>query len=252
MDGPAGPILDHTVTGSLRVLVVDDESAARDELQHLLGRIGGVAAPDLAETGADALGCLAKRDYDVVFLDIRMPGMSGLEAASLIQERSKETAVVFVTAYDEHALQAFELAAADYLLKPVSELRLRRTLERLATRRVAAPSALSDRMPVEGRTGTLLVRLADIRYLRVSGHDVFVKTFDAEHRTRASLAELEARLAPRGFLRAHRGFLVNLEHVSELEPFFDGALLLRMDDRERTEIPVGRAAAPKVRDLFGV
>lgn len=241
------------MTGSLRVLVVDDEAAARGELQHLLGRIGGVAAPDLAETGADALSCIAKRDYDVVFLDIRMPGMSGLEAAPLIQERCKETAVVFVTAYDEHALQAFELAAADYLLKPVSELRLRRTLERLAVRRTATmPATMSDRVPVEGRTGTLLMRLADIRYLRVSGHDVFAKTFDAEHCTRASLAQLEKRLAPRGFLRVHRGYLVNLEHVSELEPYFDGALLLRMDDRERSEIPVGRSAAPKVRDLFGV
>ena len=155
--------------------------------------------------------------------------------------------MVFVTAYDEHALQAFGYAA-DYLLAG-PELRLRRTLERLATRRGAAASAVAttaslDKLPVDGTTGTLLVRLADVRHLHVRGHAVFAKTFESEHRARATLADLEARLAPRGFLRVHRGFLVNLEHVSEVEPFFNGTLLLRMDDRERSEIPVGRSAAP--------
>ena len=245
------------MTEPLRVLVVDDEAAARDELRHLLARIAGVAPPDLTETAAEALERVGKRDYDVVFLDIRMPGMSGLEALPLIQRHSSETAVVFVTAYDEHALQAFELAAADYLLKPVSELRLRRTLERLATRRGAAASAVAttaslDKLPVDGTTGTLLVRLADVRHVHVRGHAVFVKTFESEHRARSTLADLEVRLAPRGFLRVHRGFLVNLEHVSEVEPFFNGTLLLRMDDRERSEIPVGRSAAPRLRELFGM
>lgn len=240
------------VSTALRVLVVDDEPAARAELQHLLGRIGGVGVPDLTETAAAAIAAIAKRAYDVVFLDIRMPGMSGLEALPLIHERAPDLAVVFVTAFDEHALQAFELAAADYLLKPVSELRLRRSLDRVAERRRVVPSTATDRIPVDGTTGTLLLRLADIRHLRVRGHSVLAKTFDTEHRARASLADLEERLVPHGFQRVHRSFLVNLEHVAEVEPFFNGALLLRMDDRERSEIPVGRAAAPRVRELFGL
>ena len=245
------------MTPGLRVLVVDDEAAARAELQHLLGRIGGVGAPDLTETATEAIAAIGRRDYDVVFLDIRMPGLSGLEALPLIRERAPDLAVVFVTAFDAHALQAFELAAADYLLKPVSELRLRRSLDRIADRRrdraAAAPLApATDKIPVDGTTGTLLLRIADIRHLWVRGHSVFAKTFDAEHRARASLADLEARLATRGFLRVHRSFLVNLEHVAEVEPFFNGALLLRLDDRERSEIPVGRAAAPKVREIFGL
>lgn len=242
------------VSTALRVLVVDDEPAARAELQHLLGRIGGVGVPDLTETAAEAIAAIAKRAYDVVYLDIRMPGMSGLEALPLIHDRAPDLAVVFVTAFDEHALQAFELAAADYLLKPVSELRLRRSLDRVVERRRGAvvPSIASDRIPVDGTTGTVLLRLADVRHLRVRGHRVFAKTFDTEHRARASLADLEERLVPHGFQRVHRSFLVNLEHVAEVEPFFNGALLLRMDDRERSEIPVGRAAAPGVRELFGL
>lgn len=238
----------------LRVLVVDDEPAARAELQHLLGRIGGVGPPDLTETAGEAIAAIAKRTYDVVFLDIRMPGMSGLEALPLIHERAPGLAVVFLTAFDEHALQAFELAAADYLLKPVSELRLRRSLDRVAERRrgAAAGGTAVDRIPVDGTTGTLLLRTAEVRHLRVRGHSVFAKTFDTEYRARASLAELEERLAPQGFQRVHRSFLVNVEHVAEVEPFFNGALLLRMDDRDRSEIPVGRAAAPRLRGLFGL
>ena len=242
------------MTPGLRVLVVDDEPAARAELQHLLGRMTGVGVPDLTETATEAIAAIGTREYDVVFLDIRMPGMSGLEALPLLHERAPDLAVVFVTAFDEHALQAFELAAADYLLKPVSELRLRRSLDRVAERRrrSAPANPATDRIAVDGTTGTLLLRLADVRQLRVSGHDVFAKTFDAEHRARATLAELEVRLGPHGFLRVHRSFLVNLEHVAEVEPFFNGALLLRMDDRERSEIPVGRAVAPRVRELFGL
>ncbi|HEY8648749.1 MAG TPA: LytTR family DNA-binding domain-containing protein [Candidatus Limnocylindria bacterium] len=242
------------MTAGLRVLVVDDEPAARAELQHLLGRIAGVGPPDLCETAGEAIDAIGRRSYDVVFLDIRMPGMSGLEVLPIIHERSPDLAVVFVTAFDEHALQAFELAAADYLLKPISELRLRRSLDRVSERRrAAAPvAAANDRIPVEGTTGTLLLRLADVRHLHVRGHAVFAKTFDTEHRARSTLSELEERLAPQGFQRVHRSFLVNVEHVAEVEPFFNGALLLRMDDRERSEIPVGRAAAPRLRALFGL
>ncbi|MEK7863903.1 MAG: LytTR family DNA-binding domain-containing protein, partial [Chloroflexota bacterium] len=107
-------------------------------------------------------------------------------------------------------------------------------------------------LAVEGSSGTLLVRLVDVRHLYVRGHAVFAKTFDAEHRVRSPLADLEARLTPRGFLRVHRGFLVNLEHVSEVEPFFNGTLVVRMDDRDRSEIPVSRTAAARLRDLFGI
>lgn len=242
------------MTAGLRVLVVDDEPAARAELQHLLGRIAGVGRPDLCETAAEAIDAIGTGRYDVVFLDIRMPGMSGLEALPVIRERSPDLAVVFVTAFDEHALQAFELAASDYLLKPVSELRLRRSLDRVSERRRAASpvAPATDRIPVDGTTGTLLLRLADVRHLHVRGHTVFAKTFDVEHRARSTLSELEARLGGQGFQRVHRSFLVNVEHVAEVEPFFNGALLLRMDDRERSEIPVGRAAAPRIRELFGL
>ncbi len=236
---------------ALRILVIDDEAPARAEFRYVLERAGVAADADESETAEGALALLAKRPYDVVFLDVRMPGMSGLEALPLIRRRQEHADIVFVTAYDEHALQAFDLAAADYLLKPVSEARLRRTLERLVARRAPARPHV-DRLPVESSTGALLVRHADIRFIEARGHATFAKTFDAEHRTRFTLVELERRLAPHGFVRVHRGFLVNLEHVVSMEPFFGGTSILRVDDRKRTEVPVSRGAVPTVRAIFGI
>lgn len=235
---------------ALRALIVDDEAPARAELRYALERVDPASTADEAETADAALDLLARQRYDVVFLDIRMPSMSGLDALPLIR-RQQEADVVFVTAYDEHALRAFDLAATDYLLKPVSEARLARTLTRLGPAR--RPEARGvDRLPVESASATLLVRYADVRFIHARGHATFAKTFDAEHRARSTLAELERRLAPHGFLRVHRGFLVNLERVTSMEPFFGGAYVLRVDDKERTEVPVSRAEASKVRALFGM
>ena len=240
---------------ALRVLIVDDEAPARAELRYLLARIDGATHADEAETARDALTLLDESPYDAVFLDVRMPELSGLDAVPLVERRVHPPDVVFVTAYDEHALKAFELAAVDYLLKPVAEARLRRTLERLLARRSGAEAAPSiDKLPVEGEeeSRTVFVRFADVRYVEARGHVTFAKTFDRTHRTRFTLADLERRLAPHGFVRVHRSYLVNLERIGELEPFFSGTQILRVDDRERTEIPVSRSAAPRLRAIFGL
>jgi DNA-binding LytR/AlgR family response regulator len=235
----------------LRALIVDDEAPARAELAYVLGRVESAATSDEAETADAALELLAQRPYDVVFLDVRMPKMSGLDALPLIRRRQEHADVVFVTAYDEHALRAFDLAATDYLLKPVSEARLQRTLARLAAVRHGGARTV-DRLPVESETATLFVRYADIRFLHARGHATFARTFDAEHRSRFTLAELERRLAPHGFIRVHRGFLVNPEHVVSMEPFFGGTYVLHVDDQGHSEVPVSRGEAARVRAAFGL
>ena len=238
----------------MRALIADDEPLARRELAETLRRLGRLDAIDEVEDGIQALALLQERAYDLLFLDIRMPGLGGLEAMTLINRLPRRPAVIFVTAYDEHALAAFELAATDYLLKPVSEVRLRRTLERVGSARTGPPTAAArvarDRLPVGGEDRTILVRIADIRFVHVRGHDVLVRTFEAEHRSRASLAELTERLAAHGFMRVHRAYLVNIEHVLEVSPFYAGTYLLRVDDRGRSEVPVSRACARHVRALF--
>jgi DNA-binding LytR/AlgR family response regulator len=238
----------------LKVLVADDEPLARDELVYMLRRVGGVSSIEQAASAVEALALLQHTRYDVLFLDIRMPGMSGLEATEIVNRLPQRPQVVFVTAFDEHAVAAFEVAATDYLVKPVSETRLRRAIERIAGRSLTAPSAgrVVDKLPVEGEGHTILVRIDDIRIVHARGHNVLVRTFDAEYRSRSSLSELEEQLAEHRFLRVHRAYLVNPEHVAEVHPFFAGAYLLRMHDKARSDVPVSRALAPRVRQALGL
>jgi DNA-binding LytR/AlgR family response regulator len=240
---------------SLRALVADDEVLARDELVYMLRRVGGVGTIEQAGSAVEVLARLQQERYDVLFLDIRMPGLSGLDAAEILNKLPDQPNVIFVTAFDEHALAAFEVGAIDYLVKPVSELRLRRAVERISSRKVARPVAsrtLVDKLPVDGEGHTVLLRIADIRIVHARGHHVFVRTFDAEYCSRSSLSELEEQLAPHRFLRVHRAYLVNPEHVIEVHPFFAGAYLLRVQDKAASEVPVSRALAPSVRAALGL
>jgi two-component system response regulator LytT len=239
----------------LRALVADDEILARDELVYMLRRVGGVGTIEQACSAAEVLALLQQERYDVLFLDIRMPGLNGLDAAEIINKLPERPIVIFVTAFDEHALAAFEVGATDYLVKPVSEHRLRSAVERIAGRTVLRPATgrtVVDKLPVEGEGHTILLRIADIRVVHARGHHVFVRTFDAEYRSRSSLADLEEQLAAHRFLRVHRAYLVNPEHVVEVHPFFAGAYMLRLQDKERSEVPVSRALAPRVREALGL
>jgi two-component system, LytTR family, response regulator LytT len=242
---------------TLNVLVADDEVLARDELVYMLRRVGGVGTIDQAASAIEALAMLQQTRFDILFLDIRMPGLTGLDATQIVNQLPHvlKPQVVFVTAFDEYALAAFDVAASDYLVKPVSEVRLRRALERIKERRLAQQPnrrQVVDKLAVEGEGHTVLVSISEIRMIHVRGHTVIVRTFDAEYRSRSSLAELEEQLAGRGFLRVHRAYIVNPEHVLEVHPFFAGAYLLRIQDQTRSEVPVSRALAPRVRDAFGL
>ena len=137
---------------------------------------------------------------------------------------------------------------------PAPESRLRRTLDRVARQRgqTAAARSASDKLAVDGDGFTVLVRISDIRFVEARGHTVQVRNFDAAYRSRASLGELEEQLGLHGFLRIHRAFMVNPDHVIEVHPFFAGTYTLRLDDRDRTEVPVSRAAAKRLRRIFGI
>jgi DNA-binding LytR/AlgR family response regulator len=240
----------------LRALIVDDEPLVRSELMHAVAEAAADVRTTEAVTALEALAQLQKEPYDVVFLDIRMPGLSGLEAITVINEIPARPQVVFVTAHGHHALDAFEHQAADYLLKPVSVERLRKTLERVRARRVSGartPSGFSlSRFPVERDGRTLLVSSKDVRFVSARGHDVSVHLFDGDYRFRGTLGECAARLEQHGFLRVHRAYLVNPEHILEVRPFFTGSYVLVTDDKARSEVPVSRAYAKGLRDSLGL
>lgn len=243
----------------LRALVVDDEEPALAEMKFRLEELGErtFAAIDEAATTAEAIRSLRSRAYDVVFLDIQMPGLSGLELAELLGDLPYRPAVVFVTAYDEYALRAFDLGAADYLMKPVAPERLRRTLERVpgvAPREEPPPTAqaaILDKLPVEAAGRTLLIDVPEIRFAEAHGDIVSVKTRDRIYPTRFSLAELERRLPHPPFLRIHRAYIVNLRNVAEIRPYFNGAYLLTADDDAATELTVSRGHTRDLKTLLG-
>ncbi|HEV3085819.1 MAG TPA: LytTR family DNA-binding domain-containing protein [Candidatus Elarobacter sp.] len=242
----------------MRALVVDDEPLVRSELVYALRNAGGEIEIAEAPDAVEALRVLAGGAYDVVFLDINLPGLSGLEATKVINALPSPPQVVFVTAHDTHAVDAFELAAFDYVVKPVSQERLARTLERLRAQREnaapapAAPNGSPARVALEDGERTRLVKLAEIRYVQANGHVVTARIFDGDLRWKGSLAEAASRLEPAGFLRVHRAYLVNPERVVEVEPFFGGSYLLRVDDKARSEVPISRNYFPAVRKALGL
>lgn len=243
---------------TLKALIVDDEEPATIELKYRLQETGWPVQISIALTATDALRLLRQRDFDVVFLDIQMPGLTGLELAELLAEFSRPPVVVFVTAYDEYAVRAFELRAADYLLKPVRVERLIETLERVRERRYPTPKAepprfqLIDRLPVEKSGRTLLIDLAEVRFAEAHDELVLVKTYDQVYTVRFTMNELEARLPNPPFLRIHRSFIVNLKRVVEIRPYFNGVYLLKVDDKEHTELTVSRGHVRSLRNLLGI
>ena len=250
----------------LRAVVVDDEQLAREELCYLLDEVGGIEVVAQAGNGLDALEAIGRAGPDLVFLDVQMPGLTGFEVARRLLDRDPPITVVFVTAFDQHAIEAFEVNAVDYLLKPIEAGRLEAAVQR-ARRRVlpAAPPAndqlerlvqlFENRRPrpdqVAVRVGErfLLVQAEDIIYASMADDSINIVTGQvsgtSSYRT---LDELQARLDPAQFWRVHRSHLVNINKIKEIVPWFSRNFILRMRDAKGTEIPVSRAQTRRLRE----
>lgn len=248
-----------------RALIVDDEAPAREELRYLLDELGTVQVVGEATNGEEALVLLSSLDYDIVFLDVRMPGLNGLEVTEQLHDLPNRPRVVFTTAYPEHAVEAFDLAAADYLVKPFDGERLQRAIERgLALAPEASdespaepptsPADSSDqlaRIPVHLEGRTVLVEGNSIVYAAAArGYSTLVLNHEQVTVT-YSLAEIERRLPDR-FFRVHRSYLVNLRHVRELVRDPSGTLVLVMNDRRRSMVEVSRRHSRELRRRLGV
>ena len=230
----------------MRVLLVDDEAPARAELRYLLER-EGVAIAGEASTAGEALALLEHGGVDAVFCDIEMPGLSGLDAARLIRESPGRPVVVFVTAYERYAVDAFAVEALDYVLKPVDPVRLARVLERL--RETDEGGRPVVRIPVVGGGNrTTLLDADSVVFVRAEGDYSRVQTFDRSYLCTSPLGELETTLPAARFARVHRSTLVNLAKVGSVGHAGPDRLRLIMDDRDRTEIDVSRRLTPQVRE----
>jgi two-component system LytT family response regulator/two-component system response regulator LytT len=257
--------MSHGGVGTVSTLVVDDEQLAREELTFLLGDFPEVELLDTASNGLEAVKLIEQLEPDLVFLDVQMPGLDGMGVIKQLRERGGPLPhFVLTTAYDHYALEAFRLQALDYLLKPVEKERLAETVARVR-KIVEEKSAAQDKA---GEAGTkpalqrskLLVR-SNNRNLIVDAQDLIYATIDdglitvvtshfegqSNYRT---IEELQSNLDPNLFWRVHRSFLVNINRIKEVIPWFKSSFQLKMDDKKQTEIPVSRIQTKRLRALL--
>lgn len=263
----------------LTAVLVDDEALARDELAFLLGQVRGVDIVGTAGNGIEAVDTITRLKPDVVFLDIQMPGLTGFEVARRLIDADTPSHIIFVTAYDHHAIEAFEVNAVDYLLKPVDATRLDVAIQR--ARRLIAferPAETPTDAAVAGVTPEQLERIVEIvaerrqrrdrlalkvgeRFLLVQADEVIyaslandvITVVAGKHVGTSScrtLDELQEQLDPSIFWRVHRSHLVNINKVKEIVPWFNRNYLLRMKDEKATEIPVSRNHTRRLREYL--
>ena len=245
----------ETVTGALRVLAVDDEQPALDELVYLLGTLASVGAIHAATDATHALRVLRANPIDAVFLDINMPGLDGMELAGILSEFAAPPVVVFVTAHDDRAVAAFDLGAVDYLLKPLREARMAEAVRRIAAARaLPAQTAEAPRadpnevIPVELGGVTTLVHRSSVSWVEADGDYARLHTGAGSHLVRIPLSALESRWQDAGFLRVHRSYLIALRLVTGLRTVGTGTVVCVRAEGAATavELPVSRR---QVREL---
>lgn len=228
----------------INVLVADDELPAVEELAFLLAKDDRIGVIHRATSGAEALRALNTESIDAVFLDIHMPAVSGLDVARAIRRSSRPPAVVFVTADEDCALEAFELAAVDYLLKPVRAERLSRSVGRISELLRDGGGAAPEMITVDQGGTTRMIRRDDVTYVQAQGDYARLHTADASYLIRVPLADLEQQWAAAGFIRTHRSYLVALKHVQSMKLAADKPSV----SVAGAGLPISRRHLPNVRE----
>lgn len=249
---------------NINVMIAEDEFLAREELQYLLEKEKDLVLLPSAESGEHLLELYFEYKPDVVFLDIEMPGITGVEAAKQITASTKDTPIfVFTTAYDNYAVDAFAIEALDYLLKPFDQVRLQQTLERIRVKLKAEQPETNNKVPNQESSSTSNKLLVDdgekmivlapesIYYAVPSQRMLEIHTESEIIESKMTLQELEKKLEGHAFFRTHRSYLVNLNHILEITPWFNGAYNITLKNKEKTIIPVSRSARKALFEKFG-
>jgi two-component system, LytTR family, response regulator LytT len=253
---------------SIATVVVDDEKPARDELIFLLKSFPEIDLVGQGKNGVEALNLIKEHSPDLVFLDVQMPGLDGFGVIKKLADRKMRVPhIVFATAYDHYAVQAFDVNAVDYVLKPFDKSRLAKAISR-AKRMLEADSSPADRLEtlvsqlglaksqpakllVKTQQRMMLVDAEDVVYASVADGTITVVAREMEGTSNyRTIEELQASLDAERFWRAHRSYLVNIKHIKEVVPWFKSSYMLKMNDKKGSEIPVSRAQTKRLRELF--
>lgn len=273
---------------SITALIIDDEQLAREELQYLLQDEDDIDVLAQGRNGIEAVELIQSHHPDVVFLDVQMPGLDGFAVLKRLVELKKAgqaddgplPQIIFATAFDQYAVRAFDVNAVDYLLKPFELRRVQQAVEKVRGRLAGGPAGTATALPesqidallqilnrpqgasrtpqpakliVQAQSRLLLVDQGDICYAAIDEGVIRIATQSFEgHSKCRTLEELLDLLDPALFWRAHRGFVVNINHIREVVPWFKSTYQLRMNDKKQTEIPVSRAQTRRLRELFNL
>jgi two-component system LytT family response regulator/two-component system response regulator LytT len=272
---------------NLTALIIDNEQLAREELAYLLAQVGGVDVVAQGVNGIEAVELIEEHHPDMVFLDVQMPGLDGFAVIERLialgaksgpgVEAEPLPQIVFATAYDQYAVRAFDVNAVDYLLKPFDRGRVEQAVERVRGRLAGStPGSLPEsqiesllrllkhpqgasrtpqpaKLIVQAQSRLLLIDQAEICFAAIDDGVIRVVTQNFEGSSKCrTLEELLDLLDPSVFWRAHRSFVVNINHIREVVPWFKSSYQLRMDDKQKTEIPVSRAQTKRLRELFNL
>jgi len=255
----------------ITALIVDDEQPARDELAFLLKGLPDVEVVGQGKNGLEAVNLIRELSPHLVFLDVQMPGVDGFGVIKkLLEKKVRLPYFIFATAYDHYAVQAFEVNALDYLLKPIARGRLEKAivkvwrrletaeathekLDRLVQMMEERPAGQKGKLVVKSGGRLFLVDSDDMIYASIEDGVISIVTRDLEGQSNfRTVEELQSNLDPRTFWRVHRSFLVNVKHIKEVVPWFKSSYQLRMQDRKQTEIPVSRAQTRRLRELLNL
>jgi two-component system, LytTR family, response regulator len=246
----------------MRILAVDDEPLAREALQRVLQSRQDVEAFDIASDGMEALKYLDDQSYDILLVDIHMPQLSGTELVDRIRQRGGQApAVIFVTAFDEHAVQAFEQQAVDYILKPFTTDRVHQAIDNARRRtqqdravmmddilpRLEMLMRIAPKIAIKTKGRVLFIAPTELISAKAEGNYVLLQLRNGSHLLREQISVLADKLRPYGFIRIHRSVLINTSYVSAMEPLFTGEYLLRMKDG--VEFNVTRTYKKNLREL---
>jgi two-component system, LytTR family, response regulator LytT len=260
----------------INTIIVDDEKPAREELAYLLKGFPEINVIGQGKNGVEAVSLIKEHAPDLVFLDVQMPGLDGFGVLKKLVERkvSKMPHVVFATAFDQYAVQAFDVNAVDYVLKPFDKARISKAIQR-ARKALDSDTSTTDRLEqlvnqlgapkdpkdkdtpqrlkvvVKVQQRLLLVDAEDVVFATIDGGDLTVATREVQGSSNyRTLEDLDEALDSDDFWRPHRSYLINLRHVKEVVPWFNATYMLKMNDRKTTEIPVSRPQAKRLRELF--
>ena len=243
----------------MKIAVIDDERPSRSELMHLIAQAMPDAKLDEADSGSHAVELASQNSYDAFFVDINLGDMTGTTLSLMLKKLQPQAQVVFATAYDEYAVKAFDMDAADYIMKPFDPTRVERALRRIEARQgEGAPTKAKEQAAARGKLSiscekrVIVLEISRIAYIETDSRSCVLHTLDGDYVCTQPLGYYEKKLAGYRFFRLHKSFLINLQYVVEITPWMGGMFSVRLKGYEGKDLPVSRKQVKLLKEIFDI